>query len=47
MYSHKKIQAVLEAFEKSEGWMPQYHTLFPKPVAMQEKVAAARKKLEG
>ena len=27
MYSQNKIQAVLEAFEKSEGWMPQYHTL--------------------
>ena len=27
MYSAKKIQATLEAFEKSEGWMPVYHTL--------------------
>jgi len=27
MYSQKKIQAVLEAFAASEGWMPQYHTL--------------------
>src|SRR5208337_35989 len=27
MYSAKKIQATLEAFEKSEGWKPAYHTL--------------------
>lgn len=27
MYSAKKIQATLDAFEKSEGWMPTPHTL--------------------
>src|SRR5208337_4179148 len=27
MYSAKKIQAILEAFEKINGWMPIYHTM--------------------
>jgi hypothetical protein len=27
MYSKRKIQKTLDAFEKSEGWMPVYHTL--------------------
>jgi hypothetical protein len=52
MYS-QKIQATLEAFEKSEGWMPQYQTmeevdmetLFPQLVAMHEKVAEIRQRL--